>query len=206
MAKSVNLTAKRFGKLIVIGKTRKNGLLLWDCECECGNRTFARAGHLNAGNITSCGCGLVENRSRFREEKFKHGLTNHPLFTVWQDMIRRCNSEYRNDYVNYGKRGIAVCKRWLENFQNFLDDMGECPKGYTLERIDTNKDYFKENCKWATREEQNRNSRFSKWWHIKGKVFASASLAGNYFGVCHTTIINWCKSKDSECFSELKYE
>lgn len=196
---------KRFGKLIVKSKSHSDNGIVWNCICDCGNNTTARTGHLNAGSTISCGCALKENRDMFKSERFKHGLTNHPLFNVWQDMIRRCYSEYRDDFKNYGGRGIRVCYKWRGDFRNFLDDMGECPKGYTLERIDTNGDYFKDNCKWATRAEQNRNSRFSKWWHIRGRVFESASRAGKYFGVTHSTIINWCKSNNSDCFSELKY-
>jgi hypothetical protein len=81
-----------------------------------------------------------------------------PTYQSWCDMKRRCLDPLRQGYENYGGRGIKVCERWLF-FGNFLQDMGECPKGLTLERIDNNKGYYKDNCKWATRAEQSRNKR-----------------------------------------------
>lgn len=200
-----NLAGKKFGKLTVISKSHSDNGVYWNCKCECGKYACCKTGHLNSGQTISCGCQQAESRNRFFKEKYKHGMVLHPLFTVWQDMNRRCTSKDRSDYRNYGGRGITVCERWKNNFAHFYEDMGECPKGMTLERIDTNKGYFKENCKWATRAEQNRNSRFSKWWHIKGKVFESAKLAGDYYGVSHSTIINWCRLQKGDCWSELKY-
>lgn len=149
---------------------------------------------------------LKESRNKFRQEKFKHGKTDHPLFSVWMDMIRRCYSKTRKDYKNYGGRGIVVCERWLNSFELFLYDMAGSFVGGTLERIDTNGNYEPGNVKWATRAEQNRNSRYAKFWHIRGLTFESASLAGEHFGVCHTTIINWCKSDKQNCYSEKKYD
>lgn len=199
------MIGKRFGNLIVIKKSHSDNGFYWLCLCDCGNETIGSTSHLNSGIKKSCGCSLKKNRMAFKNEMFKHGKTNDPLFTVWQGMVRRCNDPNRDDYKNYGGRGIGICHEWLVSFKAFLTDMGKRPKGATLERIDTNKDYCKNNCKWATRTEQNRNSRNSKWWFINGFVFSSASLAGEYFGVSHGTIINWCENKNN-CYSKLKYD
>jgi hypothetical protein len=83
---------------------------------------------------------------------------NTPTYQSWYDMIRRCTHAHRPEYVNYGGRGITVCERW-KLFANFVVDMGEKPDGLMLERKDNSLGYYKENCKWATRLEQNRNKR-----------------------------------------------
>ena len=106
------------------------------------------------------------------EKATKHGLSKTPVYNSWLAMISRCNNHNRNQYKNYGGRGITVCSRWLE-FKNFFEDMGERPDGLTIERKNNNLGYFKENCKWATKIEQSRNQRISKrnktgatgvWW------------------------------------------
>lgn len=97
----------------------------------------------------------------------KHGNTTHghvsggkhsPTYTAWRNMLDRCRNPNREDYSRYGARGISVCLDW-DYFQNFLEDMGECPEGLTLDRIDSAGDYCPDNCRWATMKEQQRNRR-----------------------------------------------
>jgi len=204
----VGMAGKKFGRLTVLSEAYSDNFgIHWSCICECGESCIVQGSHLRAGVTKSCGCLRSEHRDIFIKEHYKHGQTNHELFTVWMDMLRRCYDKKRkNDYKNYGGRGITVCARWRDSFANFLEDVGERPKGLTLERKNNDKGYSKENCYFATRATQNRNSKFSKWWYINGKKFDSASLAGEYFGVCHATIINWCKSRlKPDCYSEFKY-
>ena len=80
-------------------------------------------------------------------------------YAAWVDMLTRCTNPARDAYVDYGGRGITVCDRWKESFENFLADMGECPKGKTLERVDVDGDYHSRNCIWADRETQANNTR-----------------------------------------------
>lgn len=88
-----------------------------------------------------------------------HKKSSTREYSIWKDMRRKCYNSNRKGYENYGGRGIIVCDEWKDSFENFLNDMGECPIGYSLERINNNSNYSKENCKWATKKEQVRNRR-----------------------------------------------
>lgn len=95
--------------------------------------------------------------------KFIHGHWRggaSPTYRIYQGMKTRCHNPKAKDYPRYGGRGITVCDRWRESFQNFLDDMGEVPEGnYSIDRVDGSKGYSAENCRWATFYEQHHNKR-----------------------------------------------
>lgn len=205
MARFIDLIGRRFGRLFVLYLHSHDNGSVWVCRCDCGKIIITKTSKLNSGEKKSCGCLLIETRNKFKNDIIIHGNYNHPLYQIYFDMKRRCYDKNKKDYKNYGGRGIAVCERWKSDFLNFVQDMGDRPKGYTLERINNNGNYEPLNCKWATRNDQNKNLRYSKIWNIKGFVFNSASDAGKYFNVCHATIINWCKSKQ-DCYSVLKYD
>jgi hypothetical protein len=95
-------------------------------------------------------------------------VKSHDLYETWCSMIKRCENENHQQYRDYGGRGIFVCARWRSSFWTFVSDMGERPVGYTLERRDNKLEYNPENCYWATRKEQNRNTRFNKILTYKG--------------------------------------
>ena len=151
MAKFVNRTGQRFGKLVVVVRAGVNKFkqVLWQCVCDCGKTTKVPSGALVTGNTTSCGC-VIPN--------FKHGGWDKSSYNTWRAMIRRCTVQTDKDYPRYGGKGVSVCPAWME-YKNFVADMGEPEGDETLDRIDTYGNYFPENCRWAGVQTQNRNQR-----------------------------------------------
>lgn len=104
----------------------------------------------------------------------------HPLYSVWRSMIGRCRTMTFKQWQDYGGRGITICDRWLLpkiGFHNFVADMGERPPGHSLDRIDNDKGYSPDNCRWATKKEQQRNQRVTRRVIIEGKEYIAADLA-----------------------------
>lgn len=111
---------------------------------------------------------------------YKHGKTGSPEWTAWVAMRRRCTDSSQIGWKNYGARGITVCERWLgeKGFDNFLSDMGKKPSPeYQIDRIDVEKGYCPENCRWVTKAEQNRNQRRTLWCLVDGKKVCFSEAA-----------------------------
>jgi len=164
--KFIDLIGKRFGKLTPIKYIGKNkyGKSLLLCKCNCGNEKIIVGSSLKSGHTKSCGCLIKENRGVLKHGHAKRGKESI-THRSWSDMLQRCNNPNYKRYQDYGGRGITVCDRWLpENngFINFLKDMGERPKGKSLDRIENNKGYYPKNCKWSTPKEQCNNKRNNK--------------------------------------------
>ena len=134
-------------------------------RCKCGSVFSVEERCLRSGNTTSCGCKRAEFRASGLAN-LRHGLCySSGAYKSWRAMIWRCSCAR---VKNYGAKGISVCKRW-QVFENFLADMGERPEGLTLERIDSNKGYSPQNCRWATYAEQARNTKSNRFVIVDGK-------------------------------------
>ena len=146
--------------------TRKQ--LLYYCRCVCGKTSSVRGYDLVAGKSRSCGC--VERRRRARSANFFH-VRHKTLYQVWAGMKSRCTNNKHLAYKNYGGRGITVCLKWKDSFEDFYNDMkAGYKKGLTIDRIDNDGNYCHENCRWTTREINSHNTRNIKHITINGKT------------------------------------
>lgn len=180
--RAIDLTGRRFGRLVVesfagcrlIGPSQTSNRQ-WLCRCDCGNVAVLLACNLGGKGTLSCGCLQKEMASQHNST---HGMVRSPEFNVWVRMRQRCTNPKSKDYPNYGGRGITVCERWMESFENFFTDMGLRPSSaYTLDRIDNSGNYGPGNCRWATRREQNLNTRQNRFLTYKGRTLTTSEWA-----------------------------
>lgn len=169
-SKVKDYTGAVFGKITVIERSRvekkQNGTYIayWLCRCKCGKETYLPTGNFYKDRIKSCGC--LKNVDRHGMSKLNN---KHPIYDAWSTMKQRCLNPKNSNYYNYGGRGISVCDRWLESFENFYADMGGKPTPkHSIDRIDVNGNYEPNNCKWATWDEQANNKRSNVMLELKG--------------------------------------
>ena len=195
MTKLIDLTGLRFSRLVVIGRGQRTagGQTTWLCKCDCGNEVTAQAANIKNGATRSCGCIRKEQLSVFNTNtKTKHNLCKTSEYRIWGGMLTRCLNKNTQEYHNYGGRGINVCERW-KSFENFLFDMGKRPsKNHSIDRIDVDGNYSKENCRWATFKEQCYNKRGTVYIEHKGEKKTICELAEMY-SLPYRII--WCRLK-----------
>ncbi|MBR5460641.1 MAG: hypothetical protein IKV53_07195 [Clostridia bacterium] len=163
MPKMIDLTGQKFGRWTVIGpapcpKTTKFKEPHWLCKCSCGESKIVRGSNLRNGRTQSCGCLKKQN---------KHGQIKTRLYRIYNAMKTRCYNKHSKAYKNYGERGIAICDDWLNketgfvNFYNWSISHGYADN-LSIDRIDGDKGYSPDNCRWADSITQNRNRKKRK--------------------------------------------
>lgn len=165
---------QRFGRLVVQGIVDRGRGATARVVCDCGEVFVARVGNIARGHTTSCGCTHREDTSARTRT---HGRGIEPEYRSWWNMLRLCEDPQNRSFHYYGGRGITVCERWRESFENFIADMGPRPSPkHGLGRIDNAGPYSPENCRWATTVELIRNRRNTKFIVVDGVSVTAASV------------------------------
>lgn len=209
MSYKYDLTGKRYGKLTVIeyvGNNPKTRSAMWRCKCDCGNETIVATNVLNHGDKRSCGCLASELLAK---RNYRHGLCNSRLYGIYRRILQRCYDPNVKDYRNYGSRGIAVCEKWLGdngfmNFYNWSVSHGYSGK-LSIDRIDNNRGYSPDNCRWATIEQQVNNRRVTRYVKINGEVDTVARLSRKYHIPYHT-LYDYANGDKNCKYTELHIE
>lgn len=157
----------RFDRLTVvqeIQQARADGKLTWaaECVCDCGTQVVPLVSNLKNYITRSCGCLQREHAARIGRSAAVHGMTNHPHYSRWSNMRKRCDDPRDSHYKNYGARGIRVCGEWYDvsEFIRYLEEeLGPCPEGHSLDRVDNNGNYEPGNVRWADPMTQRHNQR-----------------------------------------------
>lgn len=177
-APAVASIGKRYGRCLVLSISHRNkdSIAFVNIQCDCGNTKKIRLISLRNGSTVSCGCYHLE---RQKTQRLTHGKSDTNEYHVWAGMLDRCRNVNNIKYKDYGGRGVTVCERWTNSFPAFLYDMGVRPTdGHTIDRINNDGNYDPSNCRWATRLEQNRNTR--------------ANIRATYMGE-EKTLIEWAE-------------
>lgn len=184
-----NLSGQQFGRLTVLREVPTDkSHRSWLCECSCGTEKVVGHTALKSGATQSCGCLRRESTTK---QMTKHGASARGNWTrayrIWAGMVARCEIKSATGYDRYGAKGVKVCDRW-KNFENFLADMGEPPAGMSIDRIDGALGYEPENCRWATRQQQNENRKSVRWIEFDGKRMNVAQWA-RHLGINKSTLL-----------------
>lgn len=159
-----DLTNQTFGRLKPQWPVGIRGIHnLWLCFCECGNFKAIEISKLTSGNTTSCGCYRIEAGRSIGLTNLRHGQARQskesPEYRSWKSMLQRCTNPKAPDYSHYGGKGVSVCDRWRNSFEDFFSDMGSRPVRTSLGRFGDEGDYEPGNCAWQTPIQQAANRR-----------------------------------------------
>lgn len=181
MGKLIDLTGQKFGRLTVIKRTDEiatNKSAKWHCVCDCGNECIKSSTSLRKFPKSSCGCWKAEITSKLFK---KYDIKNRKLYEIWKGIKARCFNINSKDYHNYGGRGITLCNEWRDYnvFQKWAIEHGYI-EGLTIERIDVNGNYCKENCCWIENKFQAQNTRKVRRFIYKDKVYTIRQLSEKF--------------------------
>lgn len=183
-----NLSGVRFGRLTAVEDTGRcvRGRI-WRCVCDCGTEKLVVSQALRSGHTKSCGCLQPDAARESGVKRRTHGHTTRESkdsaseYFIWSSMKARCANPKNASYKRYGARGIDVCDRWLSSYEDFFNDMGARPsKEHSLDRIDTNKGYFPENCRWADKFQQAETRTNVRRIDVSGRVMTAAAWSREY--------------------------
>lgn len=164
------IEGNRYGRVLVVSYAglNKDHIATYLCRCECGKEWVTSGVRIRQGRVNSCGCKRTEH---FITHGQCRGISYAPEYNIWRSMLARCKNPNLECYANYGGRGITVCDRWQESFEDFIADVGSRPSPlHTLDRIDNNAGYEPGNVRWATQDEQNRNKRSNHFLTIDNRT------------------------------------
>lgn len=184
-----DLSGQRFGKLLVLGFSHKRDStrFYWKCRCDCGKEVIKRADALRSGKTISCGC--ISNLLRTKAST-KHGKHKDRVYNIYKGIKQRCYNKNNAAFPHYGGRGILMCDRWKDSFENFYSDMGDPPTDkHQIDRINNEDVYSPENCHWTTADVQSKNKRNTRLITYQGKTQClkdwSKELGINYLTLCY---------------------
>lgn len=202
-----DLTGIKFNRLTVIelAEIRKR-TTFWKCECDCGNTVIVSSDHLKTGHTKSCGC---LNRERIKMQNYKNGLSNSKLHYAYYNMCNRCNRKDNYQYNSYGGRGIAVCEEWIgeKGFINFAE--WALKNGYseelTIDRIDNDKGYSPDNCRWVDKFVQANNKRNNRYVKVNGDIGTVSNMARKY-GIDYWNLMHYAKGGQNCKYPNFRIE
>lgn len=184
MARALDLTGMRFGRLTVIDRAPNIvgpagcSSTRWKCICDCGNTTTVKTSNLRMGETKSCGCYAIDTRRKNGSKRKIHGGFGTRLYNIYYKMIDRCCNKKSHAYKSYGERGICICDEWMgkDGFVKFMEWSlkNGYKNGLSIDRIDNNRGYSPENCRWATPKEQQNNRRCNVFLAVNGKTHTIA--------------------------------
>lgn len=194
-----DLIGEKFGEWVVESYSHKTlGKHYWICRCSCGARFKVYSYSLVSGRSSMC---IKCSNSGSNNGRFSHGETQTRLHYIWRGILASCSQTTNRQFPNYGGRGIKVCQRWRNSFTSFKEDMGPRPSpNHSVDRIDNEKGYNPKNCRWATRQEQNQNTRANHYLELNG-VRLCITEWGRRTGIGRGTIaarvghLNWSIEK-----------